>query len=72
MINLSYIVFLRLETILPNNQSDNHIFINLKYRRKSAAEVDLPPEDDMSTAPCPRSPKKSLGEVYIEKGLLPP
>ena len=57
---------------VPNNQSDNHIFINLKYRRKSAAEVDLPPEDDMSTAPCPRSPKKSLGEVYIEKGLLPP
>ena len=57
---------------MPNNQSDDHIFINLKYRRKSAAEVDLPPEDDMSTAPCPRSPKKSLGEVYIEKGLLPP
>ena len=55
-----------------DNHSDNHISINLKYRRKSAAEVDLPPEDDMSTVPCPRSPKKSLGEVYIEKGLLPP
>ena len=55
-----------------NNRSYNHISINLKYRRKSAAEVDLPPEDDMSTVPCPRSPKKSLGEVYIEKGLLPP
>ena len=56
------------------NQYDNHVFINLKYRRKSAAEVDFPfpPEDDMSTVACPRSPKKSLGEVYIEKGLLPP
>lgn len=34
-------------------------------------ELNLPPEDDMSTVPQPASPKKSLGEAFIEKGLLP-
>ena len=34
--------------------------------------MDLPPEDDMSTVPHPSSPKKSLGEVFLEKGLAPP
>ena len=34
--------------------------------------MNLPPEDDMSTVPLPSSPKKSLGEAFIEKGLLPP
>jgi len=42
-----------------------------EHRRKED-EMNLPPEDDMSTVPLPSSPKKSLGEAFIEKGLLPP
>jgi len=50
---------------------DNLEVLRGESRRKEE-EMDLPPEDDMSTVPQPSSPKKSLGEAFIEKGLLPP
>ena len=57
--------------IVHNITSLFYTYNSFTYQRRER-ENSLPPEDDMSTVPNPGSPEKTLGEAFIEKGLLAP